>query len=512
MTAAEILVTISQLAQLFRDADGDTAYATVDVNGHGETWPVRSKGFRRWLVRGFYGSEGKPPGAQAVADALGVIEAKAQFASPVVPVRVRVASDDERVYLDLADESWRAVEVTSAGWYIASNPPVKFRRARGMLPLPAPTTGSSIDALREFVNVEDEPQWKLLIGWVLATLRGAGPFPVLALGGEHGSAKTTTGKVLRSLVDPNQAMLRAEPRDVRDVMISARNGWIVALDNISSIESWLSDCLCRLATGGGFSTRELFTDDGEVIFDAKRPVMINGIEDVIDRADLLDRALLLNLPVIGESRRVPERDFWRAFDSARPAILGALLTAVSAGLARESGVRLEKLPRMADFAVQVTAAASAFGWEPEDFLTAYRGNRAGAHESLLEGSPLAVAVRTLNLPWSGTASELLQVLNPLIDEATRRERWWPKTPKGISGALKRLAPNLRAVGIEVAFSREARRRTITIKTGDPTERHLRHRRHEDLGDCDGHDAHDADDAKIPALSGQPNTVTGELRL
>ena len=102
-SAAEILVAISKLATLFRAADGDTAYATFDVNGHRETWPVRSKGFRRWLVGEFYKAESKPPGGQAVADALGVIEARAQYDSATHPVHVRVAGDDETIYLDLVN-------------------------------------------------------------------------------------------------------------------------------------------------------------------------------------------------------------------------------------------------------------------------------------------------------------------------------------------------------------------------------------------------------------------------
>jgi hypothetical protein len=469
MSQAELLVKIADLAEVFRGPDGETAYATVNTNGHRETWPVKSSGFKRWLKGQFYAAEGKPPGGQAFADAIGVIDARALYTTIVLPVHTRVAATaTETVYLDLANTKWQAVEITGTGWRIVDDPPVKFRRSRGMLSLPLPTADGRVDDLREFVNIGDDAQWKLLVGWLLATLRGTGPFPVLALGGEHGSAKSTTARVLRSLVDPNQAMLRAEPREVRDVMISARNGWVVALDNLSSIESWLSDCLCRLATGGGFSTRELYSDDDEIIFDAKRPVTINGIEEVIERADLLDRALLLDLPVIAEQTRRSERDFWMAFDAARPSLLGALLTVVSAGLGRESSVKLAKLPRMADFCIQVTASAPALGWGDEDFLAAYTGNREGANESALDNSSVATAVRTLLADlesWSGTASELLGVLDGRVEEATRREKWWPKTPKTLAGHLRRLGPNLRAVGVDLQFVRDPdkkRSRRITI--------------------------------------------------
>src|SRR5206468_10836955 len=141
--------------------------------------------------------------------------------------------------------------VTAAGWRVISDPPVKFRRARGMLSLPTPTAGAPISALRHFLNVENDEQWTLLLAWLVAAMRPSGPYPVLALLGEQGTAKSTTQEMFRTLIDPNVAPLRSEPRDVRDVMIAASNGWCVALDNVSDIEPWLSDCLCRLATGGG---------------------------------------------------------------------------------------------------------------------------------------------------------------------------------------------------------------------------------------------------------------------
>ena len=122
-----------------------------------------------------------------------------------------------------------------------------------MLPLPTPKTGGHIDGLREFVNVADKDQWVLLVAWLVAALRPQGPYPVLALLGEQGTAKSTTQELFRSLIDPNVAPLRAAPTDVRDVMIAASNGWCVCFDNLSSMEPWLSDCLCRLAAGGGFA-------------------------------------------------------------------------------------------------------------------------------------------------------------------------------------------------------------------------------------------------------------------
>jgi hypothetical protein len=175
-------------------------------------------------------------------------------------VHVRLGECGGRIYLDLADAHWRAVEVGPDGWRITADPPVCFRRPRGLLPLPAPAPGGRIDELRPFVNVPDDRGWRLLVATLVQALRPRGPYPVLSFTGEHGSAKSTQARVFRSLIDPCVAPLRGEPRDLRDLMIAASSAWVVAYDNLSSLQPWLSDALCRLATGGGFATRELYSD------------------------------------------------------------------------------------------------------------------------------------------------------------------------------------------------------------------------------------------------------------
>src|SRR5262249_25003092 len=157
--------------------------------------------------------------------------------------------------------------------------------------------GGRLSELHPFVNVAAE-DWPLLVGWLLAALRGRGPYPVLALHGEQGTAKTTTVRVLRELVDPNEVDVRAQPRDDRDLMLAARNGHVLAFDNLSHLPDWLSDAFCRIATGGGLATRALYSDFDETLFQAKRPLAMNGIAEIALSGDLLDRSLILYLPRI----------------------------------------------------------------------------------------------------------------------------------------------------------------------------------------------------------------------
>jgi len=321
---ADILIELAQEVELFHSPDA-TAFADLQVNGHRETWSVRTKGFRRWLTRKFFETTGGAPNSEALQSALNVIEAKAHFDGHERDVHIRIGGLGGKLYLDLGDEAWRAVEMGAGGWQIVDDPPVRFRRAAGMQPLPTPMRGGSVDTLRNFLNVQSDRDFTLVVAWVLAVMRDCGPYPVLVLSGEQGSAKSTFSAILRSLLDPNTAPLRALPREDRDLFIAANNGHVLAFDNVSGLPSWISDTLCRLATGGGFAVRQLYTDQDEVLFDAARPVILNGIEDIVTRPDLADRAIFLTLEPIPEDRRRPERDLWAEFDAASPQILGRLL-------------------------------------------------------------------------------------------------------------------------------------------------------------------------------------------
>src|SRR5215467_5810347 len=462
---ADILIELASIAELFHDCD-DVGYARFEVNGHKENWPIRSKGFKRWLLRGFYESTQSAPSSDAMQAALGVLEARAQFDAPEHEVHVRVAGLDGCIYIDLADRDWRAIEIDESGWRVVADQPVYFRRSSGMKPLPEPVAGGSLKGdLRPLLNVKTDDEFVLTVAWLLAALCPTGPYPVLAFSGEHGSAKSMRSNFLRALVDPNSVPLRALPRSEHDVFIAARNSHVLAYDNASGLPHWLSDTFCRLATGGGFSTRELYTDQDEVLFGSKRPIILNGIDDIATRPDLADRSIVQTLAAISDERRKLETELWADFERKRPRILGALLDAVSHGLKALSDVVLDRKPRMDDFAVWVTACEGAL-WKKGAFLAAYTGNIQEGVETVLENDQVAAVLRTyMDITpdgFTGTAADLLKALNGVATEIQQKAKGWPKSPAVLGSRLRRIAPPLRKTGIDVAFERENRQRRITI--------------------------------------------------
>jgi Domain of unknown function (DUF3854) len=472
---AAILGRLYEGAEFFRTAD-QKLYATVDVGDHKETWPLKSSAFKSWLARRFYIDEGKPPSKQALEDAIYMCESQALFDGQVREVGTRIIRDGPVLYVDLSDEKWRCVEITASGWRVTQDAPVRFRRSRGMMALPYPLEGGSVDELRQFVNAGDDDVWALLLAWLVGAFNPSGPYPLLVLQGEQGTAKSTTARVLRSLVDPSSSPLRSLPKEERDLMIAANNAWLIAFDNLSGAPQWISDALCRLATGGGFATRELHSDSDEILFDAQRPIILNGIDDIATNADLADRALIVTLPPIERKHRKPEADFWAHFELKRARIFGALLSAVSSGVRRAAETQLREYPRMADFARWVYACSAALPITGEEILDAYMENQRDTVAVSIEGSPVAAAIQAFmreRHTWTGTASELLECLAKSITDDIRRLRSWPKDPRAVANRLRRVAPVLRQAGVEVRFVRQGKDRLRIIEINRQTEQQAR---------------------------------------
>jgi hypothetical protein len=454
-TVTSKIVDLAAGFKLTHDADSKT-FVQIPEDGHYETWRLRSADFSRWLTHQYYRQHDKVPADQALKDALKLLEAQAQFEGEQVQAYRRLAPYKDGIILDLCDANWDCVKITKDGWEIIPIPTdVTLIRTRGMLELPPPVREGNIDELWEFVNVSEKDR-PLTTGWLLATLNPSGPYPIFVLQGEQGSAKSTSARNLRSLVDPHSTPLRSTPKSEHDLIIAASNSRVVCLDNLSGLSPGMSDALCRLATGGGFSTRELYTDDGEMLFEVQRPIILNGIDDIATRHDVLDRSLLISTPVIAPDKRRAEKGLKEAFEKAQPRILGALLDAVSCALRNQESTKLQELPRMADFAIWATAAEPALGLQPGEFMDAYAANRKEAIHLNLEQDSVAEAIKSLLVfgPIQGNYQKILNVLKDHVKQGAYDSLPcdFPKAARGMSNRLKRLIPALRAEGIEVKIN------------------------------------------------------------
>lgn len=448
-TQAQILVGLAKDMVLFYD-EQSSAYAKVKVKNHSEIWPVRSSDLKLILIgRYMEQNEDKAPSGQALSDALTALEAMARIHGEKKGVHVRIAETDDAIYLDLCNDKWQVVEIKKEGWQVVDESPVYFKRSKIMQPIAAPTKKGNINDLKPFINFSDETEYKLIIAWLLSTFKENSPFPILTIQGEQGSSKSTTTKVLRALIDPSSLPLRALPRDEKDLAIAANNTWILAFDNLSGLSNQMSDALAKLSTGGGLATRKLYSDDEEAVFNTMRPAILNGIDDIGKRQDLLDRSILINLPSISEAKRSDEKSFWKAFQHKQADIMGALCDVVSKALGELPHTTLTSKPRMADFALWITAAETALEWQTGEFMSIYNSNRDKAIDQGLESDPFATAVMELmkrNEEWIGNASQLLAEAARFADERTVRSNAWP-TARSVRNRLRRINPAMKKKSI-----------------------------------------------------------------
>lgn len=467
--ADELVALVQTTAELLHTAEGD-AYAHIQQGEgsqrHAETWALYSAGFREWLAATYYRQTGKAAREASLKDAVNALAGIAKHDGAEAVVWLRVAEHDGRHYLDLCDPLWRAIEIGPDGWQVLDHPPVLFRRTQTMRPLPEPVAGGNLDRLWPLVNIP-EPGRVLVLAWLLETLRPGTPFPVLEIIGEQGSGKSDTCERLRRLTDPNAVNLRAAPKTVEDLFVGARNNWLCTLNNLSHLSAATQDAVCTLATGGGFAGRTLFTNVEETVFETTRPVLLNGISSLATAQDLVDRTIRIELPLIAEDRRALASDMAAQFEAEAGAVFGALLGLFADTLRALPRVRLDRSPRMADFARLGEAMTTARGWP--SFAGTYAEHRERAIVAALEASPVAVAVQHYidrhPSGWSGTVQGLLTVLAGFRHDAEA----WPKSARGLADALRRLAPGLRVAGVAVEFNpvrqRDGFHVTVKMRTG-----------------------------------------------
>ena len=453
--AARIVAMAREQYRFVTSLDG-RPYA-VALDGPNTALPLRNKGgLRQRLARQFADAyPGEVASQSALADAMTVLEGLAEDTDPV-PVHLRVGRDQAgAVVVDLGSTDGRAVVVTGTGWNVVDRAPVLFRRSGAMAPMPPPVLdGDGLAKLHSLLNM-DQPTFHQLVAWLVAAWIPDIPHPALVCKGEQGTGKSKAAQMFINLIDPSPAAKRSQPRDEKAWSRQAFASWALCLDNISTIPPWLSDTLCKAVTGDGVVDRALFTDDDVVVLTFRRVLALTTIDAGALAGDLAERVLLLDLQLIDDDRRRSEEELDATFELVRPAVLGALFDVLACVLAVLPSVRLETMPRMADFARVLAAVDETQGWNT---LGSYLATSANVATDALEGDQFAMAIAALvdrAGTWQGTAGALLEAL-PMPPV---RPKNWPADPTRAGGRVKRLAPLLRSIGITVDDTQRSRDRT-----------------------------------------------------
>ncbi|WP_214415645.1 ATP-binding protein [Sphaerisporangium fuscum] len=444
---ASVLVKIArERFELFMSEDG-RPYA-VAKNGPNLALPLRGKaGLRSQLARIFTDENaGNVPSQSALADAMTVLEGIAANADPRMP-HLRVARHQDGIVVDLGTSDGRCVLIGPHGWERLPRSPVLFRRSGAMKPLPDPVRdGDGLAKLRGLLNTSDDG-FQLLAAWLAAAFLPDLPHPILTFRGEQGTGKSKAAQMVIGIIDPSGAPKRTAPRDLKSWGVQAFNSWGLCLDNVSVIADWLSDALCRAVTGDGMIDRALYSDDDVVVLEFRRVLAMTTIDAGALAGDLAERLLTIELSLIPDAKRREEAELDAAFADAHAAILASLFDLLAAVLKALPDVTLTERPRMADFARVLAAVDHVNDWHT---LESYRASARNAVADVLDGEPFAQAV--VELVDKAGPEGLTLTAQELLDRVTTPEKLpkkWPKDSTRAGGQLKRLAPALRAIGIDV---------------------------------------------------------------
>lgn len=451
--------------EVFRTPDG-APYFSLTIKGVTQAAPLSN--LRAVVRRVAYATKGVGVPSSVLEEVGGLLEGRSFEMKRTV--WVRVASTPGHVFIDLADGTGRAIEIDAQGWRLNPKPAVTFFRPDTLKPLPVPVRGrGSLEALRAFLHLAAS-DWRTVLAFLITTvmppeLDGGDPCPraLLLLTGEHQAGKTTRAEKLASIIDPRTALSSGMPETSRELAIHAQNRWVLLFDNLSGSPP-LSDALCRLLDGTGFTTRALYTNAGEAVFSGSRPIIITGIDAAPNRGDLASRCLHIELPPLpAEARATPDElaDRFAQFHPGALAELCDLAVVALAGRARS----YRPTTRLSQAEKWVAACEEALGWEQGAAAKLFEHHARVGVETAAEADGVAQAIIDYlerQHTFEGNAKRLLKLLDE--QRTGRTPQGWPETPKALSSRLRRSLPGLRARGIEFSGPDPRRIFRLTLST------------------------------------------------
>ncbi|MBN8544256.1 MAG: hypothetical protein J0M34_08340 [Alphaproteobacteria bacterium] len=440
--------------ELFHDSFSRTFISIKEKEKGRITYPLSSTAARLWLKKTYYQHRQAAIPTQAFSETLDTLHAKALFEGPKKQVFLRTARHEESVVVNLANDAGQVVIITREGYRVTTDSPVMFVKSAAMDALPVPEAGGDLKTLQTLLGLSNQTFYRVLT-FIINCLKPEGPYLLLLTEGEQGSGKSFLCLLLKLLIDPSQAPKLRLPDNERDLMIQAKDNYLLVFDNVSGMRGSLSDALCSLSTGGGFSVRKLYTDDESQIFNECRPYILNGITGIANRPDLLERSVSIRLPTMPEGQRKTEEEILQQFHELRPCILGALFDIIACAVDKFNDVIAPTSVRMADAAKWIVAAEPALGVPEDTLLQALESSQHDVTVERMANNSLAVALaKTVERnAYEGTVGDLFDSL----DHQQGRGDWdFPATSAHLSRSLDRLRPALEKTGIMVEFGEKKR--------------------------------------------------------
>lgn len=461
----DTLDKILQGTELFKNTS-DEPYITIE---DGRTMRIDSTMFKNWLVMAYHKETDSYLKESQIKDIAQNVRSMAIFGTGNKKVevfnRVGYSDDKENVYIDLVDENFNLVQLSKNGWNVITSKSigVKFETTQNMNTLPYPTGGGSIDKLWQHTNITKNDDKRLVLAWLMNCLIPFGGYPILVLYGGQGTAKSTTQSNLRDLIDPSIGNLRDKKANADFLGIQAVNNYIVSLNNLGTGREGLSaseqNTLCNISLGGALSDRKKYTDYEESMKAVKNPIMMNGISGFVTAQDLISRSIIITLDTIDSNQRKRDSQLKLAFEQDKAEIFGALLDLTAKVLKVLPTIKVNNLPRMAEFGMIGTALEQILDKTKGKFLDNYKDNQGEAIAEVLESEPVIIVLmaylhKQLERPTSGNGylGSWVDLVKWLKEEAPECGVSLEKLqPRGLSAKIRANEPALKTVGVKIKY-------------------------------------------------------------
>lgn len=452
---------------LFHD-EQKNGYISLEIEGHQEILSLKSKAMKRWVAHQIYTTQRKAPSGEIIKNVLSVLEGKALFEGEEIQLQNRVSWYNNELFYDLTNSNHQVVKINKDGWEVLDKAPIIFKRYPHNKTQVVPSKTGDINLLLNYVNIASPEHRLLLLVFLVSCFVPGIPHAMLVIFGAQGSSKSTLSKLARLLVDPSLIEVASFPHNQKELIQALAHHYFLFFDNVSHINEEESDTLCKAITGGGYTKRELYSDDEDIIYSFMRCIGMNGINLVTTRPDLLERSLLLELERIDSSNRKTENELYQSFFTDLPVILGGVFDVLVKALKIKPEIKIELNHRMADWTLWGCAIAEALGYSKEEFLNAYQNNLTKQNEMLLNDNVVATAIITFmedQEQWKSTPTILLDKLvsHAMLKDIDTREKYWPKGAGALSRKLNELSTPLKQMGYSITISTNGAERYICIQ-------------------------------------------------
>ena len=508
--ANKIIMLVDQQQPVFFKDQHRTSRVWLKDKGVFKSFKIDSTDFRDYITELFYIHFGKAPSATSPKEAMVALEGLTRNAK-TINVRNRVTlikgeSGEDEIWIDLCNNLWQSVRITSNGYEIVNQTPPIFRRFDHMEALCLPkkdgkdakdsrlgvstpptllphiskeekgegenscnqSTSASLSSFKnlwrifDYLRVPTDDQL-LILSALVSYFFVDYPYVCVYIYGASGKGKSTGVKCIKKLIDPSTTIILEISPNRDQLLQDMDHHFFCAYDNVGYISNEYSDAFCRGSTGYGICKRVLYSNDKDFIRTLKRPFWFNGISIVITREDLLKRVILSeSLSLVGKERT--EDDIYAEFEEIKPYILHELYTLVSQVLAKLPSINTESLFRMADYTKIGCAVAEVLGYKQEFFIEKYRVK---LNEQIQEviwnntlGNVLFDFIENLSTnEWRGTPSALYKELKIQAQElgVSTRTKDYPKAPNKMSQEMNRLEEAFSKIGISLEYIKGTKR-------------------------------------------------------